>query len=272
VGLPSQREGAGGREKSIYNSFRIAILPITYKTMTHYKTVVCLANSRKEGGSCVAGKEMIDNQISQNWIRPVSHSPLGELSKKSTILYNGNLPKWLSILILLFKKRKPQPKLLDIISIPVLQHQTHTHQSENYLIDHRKHWLKQGTLSTTQISQLCDTVSTLWINGYHSWNGFNDRIPICLVTNHINTSLLLIKPDTLSILVEKDVHQIRIRANFEFNHQQYRLAITDPKVESRYRFLGEGEYTITEEVYLCISLGEPFEDYCYKLVAAIINL
>jgi hypothetical protein len=220
----------------------------------------------------VAGKEMIDNQISQNWIRPVSSSPKGELSKKSTILYNGKMPRWLSFLVLLFNKRKPQPKLLDIISIPLIQHQTHTHQSENYIIDHGKRWLKQGTLSSAQISQLCDTVSILWINGYHSWNGTNDRLPIALVESHINTSLLLIKPDTLSILVEKEVHHVKIRANFYFNHQQYRFVVTDPNVESLYRFRGEGEYPITKDVYLCISLGEPFKDYCYKLVAAVINL
>jgi len=220
----------------------------------------------------VAGKEMIDNQISQNWIRPVSSSPFGKLSKQSTILYNGNMPKWLSFLIQLFKKRKRYPNLLDIISIPIIQHQTHTYQSENYIIDHRKRWLKQGTLSTMQISQLCDTVSTLWINGYHSWNGFNDRLPIDLVEGHINTSLLLIKPDTLSIWVKKEVHHVKIRANFYFNHQQYRFVVTDPKIESLYRFKGEGEYPITKDIYLCISLGEPFEGYCYKLVAAIINL
>ena len=182
------------------------------------------------------------------------------------------MPKWLSFLTLLFKKRKPQPKLLDIISIPILQPQTHTYQSENYLIDHRKRWLKQGTLSATQLSQLCDTVSTLWINGYHSWNGFNDRIPVDIVQSQINTSLLLIKPNTLSIFVEKEVHHIKIRANFYLNHQQYRLVVTDPNVESRYRFKGEGEYPMTGDIYLCISLGEPFEGYCYKLVAAVIHL
>ncbi|HEC85993.1 MAG: hypothetical protein DRR08_27110 [Candidatus Parabeggiatoa sp. nov. 2] len=239
--------------------------------MTFYKTIVCLANSRKEGGRCVAGKEIVNNQISQNWIRPVSRSQMGELSAKNTILHNGKLPKWLSSLIMLFKTRKPQPKMLDIISVPVIQHKPHAYQSENYLIDDKQRWIKQQTLPATQLPQLCDSVPSLWINGYHSSNGVNDRIPLEIATKSINTSLLLIKPENLSILVKKELNRTKIRAEFDFNRQQYRLIVTEPKVESIYRFKAGGKYPITEEVYLCISLGEPFEGYSYKLVAAVIN-
>jgi hypothetical protein len=238
--------------------------------MTAYKTIICLANSRKEGGCCVAGKEIVNEQITSNWIRPVSHSPLGELSRKTIILYSNRFPKWLFSFLLWFKKSKPQPQLLDIIRIPLLQHQSHRYQSENFLIDHRAPWIKQGTISTTQLSQLVDTVPMLWINGYHSWNGLNDRIPIAFVESRINTSLLLIKAENLVILVDQELRKIKIRAEFYFNEQQYRLAVTEPKIESLYRFKAAGKYPITEDHYLCISLGEPFEGYCYKLIAAIL--
>ncbi|RKZ74928.1 MAG: hypothetical protein DRR19_29710 [Candidatus Parabeggiatoa sp. nov. 1] len=239
--------------------------------MTFYKTIVCLANSRKEGGCCIAGKEIVNNQSTHNWIRPVSNSETGGLSKKAIILYSGKLPKWLSFIITLFMKRKPQPRVLDVITIPLVQHQPHAYQSENYLIDTRQRWVKQQAMLATQLSPLCDSVSSLWINGYHSSNGFNDRIPLEIVKSQINTSLLLIKPNNVYILVEREFRKVKIRAEFSFNHQQYRLAITDPKVEYTYRIKSEGEYPIQNNVYFCISLGEPFNGYCYKLVAAIIN-
>jgi hypothetical protein len=234
--------------------------------MRFYKTIVCLANSRKEGGCCIAGKEIIDN----HWIRPVSEFETGELLKKHIILYQEKLPKWLSFIIRWFTQHNPQPAVLDVITIPLIQPQPHAYQSENYLVDTTHCWLKQCTLLATELEPLCDSVTSLWLNGYHSFKGFNDRIPVEIATTHINTSLLLIKLDELSLLVEKESDRVKIRVNFSFNHEQYRLVLTDPKVESLYCFKPEGEYFISTPVYLCVSLGEPFHGYCYKLVAAII--
>lgn len=35
------------------------------------RRVVCLANSRRTGGRCIAGKELINGQFAR-WVRPVS--------------------------------------------------------------------------------------------------------------------------------------------------------------------------------------------------------
>ena len=66
-----------------------------------YLTVVCLANSRKHGGRCVAGK-VIGEPGGPYWIRPVSARPDGSLSLGEIRLPDGTLP---------------QP--LDIIQVPV---------------------------------------------------------------------------------------------------------------------------------------------------------
>ncbi len=245
--------------------------------MTFYKTIVCLANSRKEGGRCVAGKEIVNNQLTHNWIRPVSGGGnKGELSKEESLLTVRSifpkLPKWLNTLIGLFLKRQSSPQLLDIITIPLLEHQLHTYQSENYLIDNRRHWIKEQFRQSTQLSQWCDRVPSLWINGYHSYNGFNDRIPVNIVEKSINTSLLLIKPDTISIKVASEFNKVKVRAEFTFNGQKYRIVVTDPTIESFYKTKSIGDYPLLEETYLCISLGEPFNGYCYKLVASVIFL
>ncbi len=228
------------------------------------KTIICLANSRKEGGYCLAGKDVTNS----NWIRPVGYTASGELQKKAMILYEDRLPQWLAKLFMFFRTNKPQPQLLDIIQIPFEDRQEHSYQSENYLIAKQQIWLKHGTLATENLEKLCDSVLSLWFNGYNSYNGINDRIPVELVNQKITTSLLLIKVKELTILVDRELNRLKTRAIFYYNNQQYKLVITDPKIESSYRFKDGHK---KHNVYLCISLGEPFENFCYKLVAAIIE-
>jgi hypothetical protein len=225
--------------------------------MTFYKTIVCLANSRKEGGRCVAGKEIVNNQLTHNWIRPVSSKELGELSEIETLLKDGK-----------------SPKLLDVITIPFLQPKSHVYQTENYLIDNHRRWVKRPPLPPILLPTLCDSVQSLWVNDYHSTKGKNDKIPFKMVTDTIRNSLLLIKPDSLTIKVSSAKYDVKtkVRAHFIFNNQEYDFAITDFKVELAYEIKDDGDYLIFEEVYLCISLGEPFYDFCYKLVASIIFL
>jgi len=50
---------------------------------------------------------------------------------------------------------------------------------------------------------------------------------------------------------------------------EYALWVTDPSYERSYLARPDGDYEIGES-FLTISLGEPFNDCCYKLVAAII--
>ena len=40
--------------------------------MSDWKRIVCLANSRKLSGRCVAGREWSEKQGAGDWIRPVS--------------------------------------------------------------------------------------------------------------------------------------------------------------------------------------------------------
>ena len=50
----------------------------------------------------------------------------------------------------------------------------------------------------------------------------------------------------------------------------YHLWVTDPGYEREYLLKPDGDYEIGE-TFLTVSLGEPLNDYCYKLVAAIIE-
>ena len=53
------------------------------------------------------------------------------------------------------------------------------------------------------------------------------------------------------------------RVSFSFNSSEYDLPVTDPNFRK----------ILTEEIrhnnILCVSLGEEFQGYCYKIVATI---
>jgi len=217
------------------------------------KEIVCLANSRKYSGRCVAGKELLGDQIGR-WVRPVSNCETGELSIKETSCENG----------------KP-PELLDVIAIPLSGHDPHSYQTENYTVD-KGLWIKKQQLPLPVLPRLCDQVDSLWINGYHSRNGLNDRIPEDTVKENVRSSLLFIKPDKVSITVEEGPNLLkRIRARFRFAGEEYWLPVTDPVLENRYFRKETGQYPMNKKaVYFTVSIGEPYEGYCYKLVAGII--
>jgi len=222
---------------------------------TDTKRLVCLAASRKYNGICIAGKVFADDN-SLVWIRPVSSSNEGELSLESIQYSDGT---------------RPSP--LDVVEISVEKHIPRCYQSENHLVDERAEWVRVGKFAESDLPALCDKTETLWANGYHSTGGSNDRIPIERANVEITTSLLFIRPQTFKFLIIEEtlIRKRKIRAEFSFNGAVYNLTVTDPAFE---RYCGDkdaGEYRLNEkEVFLCISLGEPYEGYCYKLVAAVI--
>jgi hypothetical protein len=99
-------------------------MPVKYT-----KTIICLANSRKITGRCVAGKEVTGSKIGA-WIRPVSVRPTGELSEEDRRFQDGK-----------------DPRLLDVIRIPMTEPQPDGFQTENHLIDDRYYWTKEREAS-----------------------------------------------------------------------------------------------------------------------------
>ncbi|MBU0566629.1 DNA helicase RecQ [bacterium] len=230
-------------------------IPETSRDKPCRKQIVCLANSRKYSGHCVAGKELSDGHIGP-WIRPVSEQETGELSKDE-IKLQGAQP----------------PKLLDVITVSLRRPAPHSYQRENYLTG-KDAWVKNRELSVTELLGLCDDVDSLWINDYHSSTGLNDRIPEDLADEKLSSSLLFIKPDNLCIVVEQGSDSLKkVRAKFSFKGIEYSFRVTDPAIEERAFKKDLGQYRIKkEDVYLTVSLGEPYNGYCYKLVAGIVSL
>ena len=219
--------------------------------MSYEKKIICLANSKKMSGRCIAGKEMVNGQYGQ-WIRPVSDRKEGEISEEEQMFADGSYPQ-----------------ILDIISINLLKPLVHKYQTENHLIDNKVHWEKQDTEIWDNLEQIKDEPAKLWINGHSSPNGENDRIPEDEASK-LKTSLFLIYVQSMKIHVYTDFYKRKMRASFTYNKHKYNFSITDPKVESYFFKKQDGKYQMNN-LYLCISISEPFKDYCYKLVASMVT-
>lgn len=222
--------------------------------MGYYKTIVCLANSTKKNGYCIAGKVWEKGQKAE-WIRPVSHRSSRELSKKERC-YDD----------------KSEPNLLDIIIVPCEKSSPEPHQRENHLIDPHYYWEKEGSLAWEDLQQFVDSPESLWQTGNHSYSGKNNRVPEGEVTGD---SLLLIsvKDITLRVGVKApeypDSRRV-VRGYFYYGGVAYLMDVTDPFIEQHYLAQPDGDYSIKKPL-LCISLSDPYKGHCYKLITSILD-
>lgn len=164
------------------------------------------------------------------------------------------------------------PRVLDIIDVPVRGPRPSSYQTENWLLDPEYYWEKVGQLSSAGLAALTDPVSPLWINGHKTHNGLNDKIPIA-VAGSVTDSLRLLHVDRLrfSVFTPNAAfgnNKRRVQGRFRYANHQYWLWVTDPRVERAYLAKPDGEYDVGAH-YLTVSLGEPFNDAYYKLIAAI---
>ena len=224
------------------------------------KRIVCLANSRKLSGRCIAGREVIEGQVSGPWVRPVSERKNQEVSEHERQYEDGS-----------------DPQVLDIIDIPVLRRQPpeppQQYQTENWLLDPGFYWEKAGVFPRRDLPELVDSIAPLWIDGQSTYHGLNDRIWLEL-SEAVPDSLRLIHVDWLSLDVFKPGEAFgsskrRVQGRFTHRGTNYGLWVTDPGYERQYLAKLDGTYRIGE-CFLTISLGEPHEGWCYKLIAAII--
>ena len=221
------------------------------------KRIVCLANSRKLGGRCVAGREVASGAYG-GWIRPVSGRQGAAVSLEERRYQDGT-----------------DPQILDVINIQMIGPSPRLHQTENHLLNDQFYWQRERAMTVQDLPSLVERPAVLWANGHHTSNGMNDFITpeeAAITTN----SLFLIRPTQLSILAQTEGGGLyptkrRVRADFQYNRTRYRFMVTDPTIEAQFLAGENGVYTIND-AYLCVSLGEPFDQdgRCYKLVATII--
>ena len=89
------------------------------------KRILCLANSRKLSGRCIAGIEVSESGVPHVWIRPVSSREHEEVSEHERQYEDGS-----------------DPHVLDVIDVPTLEPRPMGYQQENWLIDRGYYWVR----------------------------------------------------------------------------------------------------------------------------------
>ncbi len=218
------------------------------------RTLVILANSVKHHLHCVAGKDI----STKEWVRPVSNDAGEALTDEQSSYAN--------------KEKNWRVKPLDKITMEFSKHVPLTQQPENYLISKEK-WTSSFKIERNDLAQYIDTPENIWLDTSTNSN----RVTTSLVTSKkiaIAQSLYLIKINILNLQVSTEqidgVDKRKLKGSFEYNSVLYEdLTITDPKIWSEYKEKPIGKYEV-KDVYLCLSLGEEFHEYYYKIIAAII--
>lgn len=142
------------------------------------KSIVCLANSFRPGGSCVAGIEVSNGGFGP-WIRPISHRPDQAISDDEKTYADGT-----------------RLSMLDIVEIDFDTHQPEHHQTENWLITNNVRWRKVGEALRHQLGgALLPPNRPLWRPAHSTYTGRNDQVT-GQVAHASNWSLALINPAT----------------------------------------------------------------------------
>lgn len=208
-------------------------------------TFVCLANSNKEKGRCIAGIEIQDGKPvlvdgKPKWIRPVCNT------------LHGEIPSHLVWFV----------RLLDIVEINVTAQAPQGFQSENIRFDTDSLQVI-GTYPASSLPALCFSLNDL-IFGNDDRAVSDDEI---ISPAH---SLMLIKITAFKISrnTYSGNRNSQVRMRFTYREVEYDFPVTDPVFVDRYR-LEKDILANKNSIYITISLGILFEGLHYKLVAAI---
>ena len=220
------------------------------------KRIVCLASSRMPartpGGRCIAGRELQADGRPGPWVRPVNGRDNAGLTPSESRYENGSTPR-----------------LLDVMDVPVLNAHPKSHQRENWLLDPNRRWAKVGSASLDDLPNWVDEFDPLCTNQSSSSKGRNDRVHTSYA-NSINSSLCLIKVN-LKVWVFDNYNRRTVQGRFRHGGTDYWLRVTDPNYEQKYNRRPDGCYDLGER-FVTISLAGAYTDeYCYKLIAAIIK-
>lgn len=220
--------------------------------------IVCLANSRKMQGRCLAGLRT----DGQGWVRLVAANGDGMLFPAEYRLPDGS-----------------EPKLLDVLHVGCAGPKPECHQPENVRIA-RVPWHLAARPAPPLAQAL---LQTSLVKGPLLLGNFGDKRDFGQIKlKPAASSLALIAPDNLLWRIQPSSRGTRqTKADFHLTRTPYSLSVTDPVWAQRLAHLPNGVYPreaagipASDAVLFTVSLSEPtdWNNHCYKLVAGVIVL
>ena len=174
------------------------------------KYFICLANSYKRGGRCIAGVEVVPNSNTRwnivrnddgipSWIRPIAKTTYGEIPN-----FVGESIKMLSIV-----------KLTNVVPCPEKAHAENVYYSRMEQCD-------------CDISQELSMMNLLVDTKHQSIFHNRGRAVSAEMFVGINYSLMLIHPNKASAYVDENREKSKNRMKFAYYDVEYDFPITDP--------------------------------------------
>lgn len=215
------------------------------------KYFICLANSYKRNGRCIAGVEVNisqdyhwkivrNNDGSPHWIRPIDqHTEYGEILEGEA--------RYIPLLSVV--------KLSEIIPCP---HESHS-EDVNYM-----HMIAIGMIKKNRevLEQLVDNV--------HFDVFYTKELAISPeVYAKGNYSLMMIHPENIQFQEDFTKNRARYRMLFSYHGTNYDFSITDP-VFYEQTALQPKLLSSLKDVYLTLSIGLEYEGRHHKLIAGLI--
>lgn len=245
------------------------------------KRIVCLGFARQDNLSRqVVGKELLAGDVIGGWVRVVTGHKSEGVPTKDDALLDAETRAYFDPDVSYWKQEVAFGSGVGhVMDVPVVGSAPYHCQKENFLmpagykIEPIGSWDRGVGFDCFEDGW----ADVLFLDGYSSWSGRHDRVPADLA-ELIGYSLLFIKVEGLIFYVSLPEHGYpygRVRGEFRYNRQLYRLWVTHSETEAKY--LG-GDGGLVGDAYLTISLvppeanGEWVDDYSYKVIAGVIEL
>lgn len=208
---------------------------------------ICLANSYKEGGRCLAGIELdvngnpVKKYGRPNWIRPIGNGPHGELRSRTVEKIN----------------------LLEVVEINVTGQRPQGYQSEN--VSFIENSLRVvGRMDRDRLERFCTEANDVF--------GSRDKFITRETIGDLDHSLMLISTDRFqykSVVPPDRPDLAKPRFVFQFRQTQYDLPLTDPAFLEVHNKNPKCLDNVPQ-LYLSLSISIEWKQRFYKLVAAVI--
>lgn len=214
------------------------------------KYFVCLANSYKRGGRCVAGVEVVhDDELPEGWgvvwnydgspcwIRPVVDTQFGQIPNE--------MARGIRLMSVV--------KLTDVVPCPDGVHTEDVTFGTMQCLDQQ----------VTNLSQFADVVHrVIFENNGHA---VPEQQP-----PFVDYSLMMIRLDRAQTFLDQSREKGKVRMRFYYHGVQCEFPVTDPEFLAKFYNQAQQDI-ILHNVFLTLSLGMGFEGWHHKLVAAVMT-